>query len=1002
MHPKVHKPPSWSRPVPGKISPSFEPHPDTERASQPAPPSFTKAESEYEAFTQDQYEAFSLQLKKKAGALAPADRERVDVLQTRLNAFWARRLKQANAQPEGLEARFRSMRTIQAPEPATSDQAGVSDAGPEPPVETEPNPTGLPDNLKAGVESLSGYSLAAVRVHYDSPEPAQFDALAYTQGTEIHVAPGQEKFLPHEAWHVVQQMQGRVSPTRQMKGGVPVNEDAGLEQEADRRGAKALAAGALSGDASRLASVTHPSPNRVGVIQRQVVSKIEVDDDWIDDVIIGGRTPSPFSGTMGAHSTAWIAHIDAIRRQLVNSPLSDGIQTLIDLAKEEINSPLMELENLISENHQKQLQAARINLMIRIMDAQNALDEGTTTQKVQELRKLINAYLTLVNYLPMATVAGGDPSGHGEGSARGDLNLFEYMFANVKQFGEEPFSEEFRDEISQLSSEDDYQTSIKSQASAGFEDSPSEDTLRQMLIERLWTMFAAETPEVFLRGKGASFLDTLKVWYFAIRNFLKTIRAAYPYAYDFTGMHQVERQISGLGYALDNAHILLETAFFEELKTLLRKYPISEEAEWREDHNEVAASDFRQSGTGFQASILLEDDDRIGDVEMIGRTMSPFSGTMGAHSTAWAAHLDAVRRALIGKRLGEAIAKMKAKSEKALKDRGLELSGLISEKHQLYLIGAYNVLEARIREADEEVSSIPIEQLEFLEQFIGDYLSFINFLPLSTVEVGNVPGGRREGEHRNFLLEYEERGEGVLPLESRHNKEKILREHIWGLYDPSAVRAFPPKLGQRENINFSEYLFIPFTKAHALYRYVHKKKKPVANAREVVEQRFYHTMQEAYPRAMADSGLMVQETEEKLKHLLVDEDEFETAINDPDSVLFQNNCLIIALKKAAFGRDAQVTPAELLAIRTRIGEFGTMLFASQRVINIICEVLNIQRGVVVIYHDNRPSEDFGDTSHNPVMIQHTGHAHFVPYSLDGQPAREGGHKRKHSTSHEKL
>jgi Domain of unknown function (DUF4157) len=102
-----------------------------------------------------------------------------------------------------------------------------------------PNRTGLPDQLKAGVENLSGISLDNVRVHYNSAEPAQLNALAYAQGTDIHVAPGQEKHLPHEAWHVVQQQQGRVQPTTQMKAGVPVNDDPKLEHEADVMGAKA-------------------------------------------------------------------------------------------------------------------------------------------------------------------------------------------------------------------------------------------------------------------------------------------------------------------------------------------------------------------------------------------------------------------------------------------------------------------------------------------------------------------------------------------------------------------------------------------------------------------------------------------------------------------------------------------------------------------------------------------------------------------------------------------
>jgi hypothetical protein len=102
-----------------------------------------------------------------------------------------------------------------------------------------PNRTGMPDGLKSGIESLSGMDMSDVRVHRNSSEPAQLNALAYAQGNDVHLGPGQEQHLPHEAWHVVQQRQGRVAPTLQMAG-VPVNDDAGLEQEADVMGAKAL------------------------------------------------------------------------------------------------------------------------------------------------------------------------------------------------------------------------------------------------------------------------------------------------------------------------------------------------------------------------------------------------------------------------------------------------------------------------------------------------------------------------------------------------------------------------------------------------------------------------------------------------------------------------------------------------------------------------------------------------------------------------------------------
>ena len=100
------------------------------------------------------------------------------------------------------------------------------------------NKTELPDSLKTGVEQLSGVDMSDVKVHRNSNKPANVQAHAYTQGTDIHIASGQEKHLAHEAWHVAQQKQGRVKPTTEVKG-MPVNDNKSLETEADVMGAKA-------------------------------------------------------------------------------------------------------------------------------------------------------------------------------------------------------------------------------------------------------------------------------------------------------------------------------------------------------------------------------------------------------------------------------------------------------------------------------------------------------------------------------------------------------------------------------------------------------------------------------------------------------------------------------------------------------------------------------------------------------------------------------------------
>jgi len=141
--------------------------------------------------------------------------------------------KQADQRPATVAQR-QVMAAIENSPRQTAQRQQTAAALPPP----RPNRTGLPDALKAGVESFSGHSLDDVQVHYNSAQPAQLQAHAYAQGTAIHLAPGQEKHLPHEAWHVAQQKQGRVRPTMQLKG-VGVNDNDGLEREADLMGRRA-------------------------------------------------------------------------------------------------------------------------------------------------------------------------------------------------------------------------------------------------------------------------------------------------------------------------------------------------------------------------------------------------------------------------------------------------------------------------------------------------------------------------------------------------------------------------------------------------------------------------------------------------------------------------------------------------------------------------------------------------------------------------------------------
>jgi len=133
------------------------------------------------------------------------------------------------------------------------------------------NKTGIPDNLKSGIENLSGIDMSDVKVHYNSPQPVQLNALAFTQGKDIYIGPNQEKHLSHEAWHVVQQKQGRVKPTTKF-GDKNINDDISLEREADLMGGKAELKKTTNTEFVKKKVV----PNTVDIQKKAVVQKLPI------------------------------------------------------------------------------------------------------------------------------------------------------------------------------------------------------------------------------------------------------------------------------------------------------------------------------------------------------------------------------------------------------------------------------------------------------------------------------------------------------------------------------------------------------------------------------------------------------------------------------------------------------------------------------------------------------------------------------------------------------
>lgn len=99
-------------------------------------------------------------------------------------------------------------------------------------------PKGLPEILKSELNSMSGRATTDVEVHYDAGAPLNANAPDHRQGNDLKLTPGQDRHLPHEAWHAVQHKQGRVAATSSINS-QPLNDNAMLEREADQMGEKA-------------------------------------------------------------------------------------------------------------------------------------------------------------------------------------------------------------------------------------------------------------------------------------------------------------------------------------------------------------------------------------------------------------------------------------------------------------------------------------------------------------------------------------------------------------------------------------------------------------------------------------------------------------------------------------------------------------------------------------------------------------------------------------------
>ncbi len=182
--------------------------------------------------------------------------------------------------------------------------------------ESSANNTGIPNAMKEKFEQRSGISFDDVRVHYNSSKPVQFQALAYTQGNQIYVGPGQEKHLAHELGHIVQQKQGIVKPTGYLNG-IPLNNDPALEQDADKISSTPQPLAVPSDSHAFLSDPTPTDSSQPRIVQAfsaqwdgEIIQNIQLDRPPISE--LNERVLFPNWPLSSSHTTAFVV----IRREL--------------------------------------------------------------------------------------------------------------------------------------------------------------------------------------------------------------------------------------------------------------------------------------------------------------------------------------------------------------------------------------------------------------------------------------------------------------------------------------------------------------------------------------------------------------------------------------------------------------------------------------------------------------------------------------------------------------
>lgn len=573
--------------------------------------------------------------------------------------------------------------------------------------------------------------------------------------------------------------------------------------------ARLMALQRAAGNAAVTAMLTH-KPVAVQRVAAQI--GLAPDGITIGELTVRGRPESPFKGTMGDHTTAFVVQAESVRNAVVGRKPEEAAQGILELVDRAERLPGAALVANLEAEHAAKLRSARETVR-ELADRVAGLAAGDPLL-MTTLQSLVAAYLHFRELIPLSTLnitsvsAGLAGRGKGESGARRGmvgheradpetlkaaikgLLDFEGLAVLATQFTEEAFAE----------------------IAPGVDPA---NPIHPILAQHLSSISAAY-PGAVMRAWGAG----------GVKAAFADLRAALdPYvvrqkqhnvevysarllgAYDRQQKLKDERAVShpGAHEDLHDQYLAIKPEVEHLRKAVAanggvppprpdprRKRARAQTSFYGSEADRAKAATGKRKrepedstpkapkwtdrevdeGPGQPVATQVELDAHgvITDLRSEGRPPSALpGGKMGAHTTAWLVHKDVIRTALLGRSVPDAIAELPALGARTeaigVRFREFGRTGESSIALAMRLLAG--------RAGRTPAAHLPL----LLQDGVNEILAYINKLPGVALNVVNTKGNR-EGEHRRTLLR-RERGEPVGPAD--------LRLSLLGLLDVRSV-----------------------------------------------------------------------------------------------------------------------------------------------------------------------------------------------------------------------